>query len=187
MMNWKNDDSRHFKRLLEKNWHTALRISETLEEMRPTLVQRFWEEVKTRLQQHKLITEVGVGENSAWATVKGWPECTYLSLYTEGKRRFVIEVSGERDNAKAKKLIRILKKQEEQNLGLKSYQNWPAKDGTRYDAVCIVKELSLGADEWLVHGPNGVAILVKELDENVLNFLNTVTPIIRKVKLVRSR
>ena len=30
MMNWENDDSRHFKKLLEKNWHTALRISETL-------------------------------------------------------------------------------------------------------------------------------------------------------------
>jgi len=149
--------------------------------MRPTLVQRFWKEVKIRLQQHKLITEVGVEENSVWATVRGWPADTYLSLYHEGKRRFVIEVDGDVANARAKKLIGLLRKQEEQNLGLRSYSGSRDKLGTMYDGVYIVKELSLEPDEWLVHGAKGLRLLVKEFDENVLKFLNAITPVIRKL------
>ena len=180
----KKRSHKSFRALLLEHWEAAIHIADELERAKPSVVEKFWHEVDEGLRRRKSTTESDVFDEGAWATIKGWPEGLYLSLYSKhsdwGRRKFVCEVTAECESPQAKKVVRALKNYPPIG-GLKHYPPYhDAKDGTTYTGVYVVLGLSRDPDEWPVLGGRGAVVLAREVKKKAEHFVENVTPAIRK-------
>ncbi len=172
-----------FTDLLYEHWKDAIHIADALEKERPSVIERFWNEVKRGLVKRSSTIEAGVDDGEgAWAVIKGWPEGLYLSLYSAhsswGRGTFVCSVCGDCQYPKARRVIRALNN-EPPISELKFYSPYKY-DGDLYTDVYVVYKLSRDPMEWPALGKGGAMLLAREVAKRADHFVKNVTPAIRK-------